>query len=251
MVVILLNWAYVSAISFLFGFGLLHLLTNRELEEGEPRPALPLVILAGLAVTACLANLMSLVINLGLLANILLILAGAAVGSWLRQPILEYLRKTFVKLHWLHWLTILAFLAVAGVVLLKSTTLPENYDTGLYHAQAIRWIETFPAVAGLGNLADRLVFNSSWLIISALFSFSFFGLPSLHSLNGLIALLVTGYALSKFNRLYKGEILVTTWLAIALPFLLRRIFSLELSSPGTDLPAALMVWVVILKLQVS
>jgi len=31
---------------------------------------------------------------------------------------------------------------------------PLSYDTGLYHAQNIRWIETYPLVPGLGNLHD-------------------------------------------------------------------------------------------------
>jgi hypothetical protein len=42
------------------------------------------------------------------------------------------------------------------------------YDTDLYHAQAIRWLNEYGTVPGLGNLHARLAFNSSWLSLSAL-----------------------------------------------------------------------------------
>ena len=45
----------------------------------------------------------------------------------------------------------------------------EYYDTGLYGAPAVRWIQTFPIVPGLANLHGRLGYNSSvFLCIAAL-----------------------------------------------------------------------------------
>jgi hypothetical protein len=121
-----------------------------------------------------------------------------------------------------------------------------SYDTGLYHAQNIRWIETYPLVPGLGNLHDRLAFNSNWLLVSALFSFSFLGFSGFHSLGALLVLLVAAFSLHKFDRLLKGENTLSNAAAILVVFLLRRIFSLELPAPGTDLPAALLVWLIFL-----
>lgn len=240
-----LLWAYVAAIAFIFGFVFLRLLPVEHLPAQASRPSLPLVVIAGLAGISGIANLLSLAINLGPLANLLLLAGGLAAAWWQRQALKTYLRESHAVLRQTHWLTLLAFLAVAGVVLLKSVGLPENYDTGLYHAQMIHWIETYRAIPGLGNLADRLAFNSSWLVLSALFSFAFLSVQSFHSLNGLLAVLMTAYALGRFEGLFKGKLGLSNLAAIALPFLLRRIFSLELSSPGTDLPAALLVWVVI------
>ena len=37
----------------------------------------------------------------------------------------------------------------------------EYYDTGLYGASSVRWIQSFPAVPGLANLHGRLGYNSS------------------------------------------------------------------------------------------
>lgn len=36
------------------------------------------------------------------------------------------------------------------------------YDAGLYYQQAVRWLTERPAQLGLGNLHDRLAFNSLW-----------------------------------------------------------------------------------------
>lgn len=53
---------------------------------------------------------------------------------------------------------------------------PENYDSGLYHLNAIRWINTYPIVPGLGNLHARLAFNQSFFTyVAALNFYPFFG----------------------------------------------------------------------------
>jgi hypothetical protein len=45
----------------------------------------------------------------------------------------------------------------------------DYYDTGLYGAAAVRWIQTYPVVPGLANLYGRLGFNSSvFFFIAAL-----------------------------------------------------------------------------------
>jgi hypothetical protein len=49
------------------------------------------------------------------------------------------------------------------------TDITEPYDTALYHAQAIRWMNEYGTPPGLGNLHARLAFNSSWLSFAALF----------------------------------------------------------------------------------
>jgi hypothetical protein len=44
----------------------------------------------------------------------------------------------------------------------------EPYDTALYHAQTVRWLNEYGTPPGLGNLHARLAFNSSWLSFAAL-----------------------------------------------------------------------------------
>lgn len=66
----------------------------------------------------------------------------------------------------------------------------EHYDTGLYHAQAIHWIESMGVVRGLGNLHLRLAYNSAAFPLSALFSFSYLGGQSYHTCAGFFGLLL-------------------------------------------------------------
>ena len=48
---------------------------------------------------------------------------------------------------------------------------PTNYDSGLYHFNAIRWINSFPITPGLGNLHGRLAFNQSFFTYVAALNF--------------------------------------------------------------------------------
>jgi hypothetical protein len=66
------------------------------------------------------------------------------------------------------WLLLLGA-AFALLLALRSCGLCQYYDTGLYGAGAVRWIQTYPAVPGLANLHGRFGFNSSvFLCIAAL-----------------------------------------------------------------------------------
>ncbi len=65
-----------------------------------------------------------------------------------------------------------------------------HYDTGLYHAQAIHWIEEYGVIPGLANLHVRLGYNSSAFPLNALYSFAFISGRSYHVTAGFCALLL-------------------------------------------------------------
>ena len=74
-----------------------------------------------------------------------------------RAALLEWLKTAFREARWAFSLyaTIALFLAIRAAG-------PNDYfDTGLYGAQAVRWLQTFPTVPGLANLHGHLGFNSS------------------------------------------------------------------------------------------
>lgn len=68
-------------------------------------------------------------------------------------------------------LGILSFFVL--LVFWSSIWLEGNFDSEFYHYQAIRWNEEYPVIPGLANLEDRLAFNSSFFLLSAIFSFRF------------------------------------------------------------------------------
>ncbi len=79
-----------------------------------------------------------------------------------------------------------------------------HYDSDLYHAQSIRWIETYGVVPGLANLHTRLGYNSASFALSALYSFAFLGGQSYHVCAGFLAFL-TALECSKILGIFRGR----------------------------------------------
>lgn len=93
----------------------------------------------------------------------------------------------------------LSYFSVRGILLLTAAVLIcayltsrgyLHYDSDLYHAQSIRWIETYGSVPGLANLHNRLGYNSAAFPLTALFSFAFVNGQSYHVVQGYLYLLL-------------------------------------------------------------
>ena len=68
------------------------------------------------------------------------------------------------------------FVGASVWVAARSMLAPSNYDSALYHFNAIRWINSYPIIPGLGNLHGRLAFNQSFFVyVAALNFYPFFG----------------------------------------------------------------------------
>jgi len=65
-------------------------------------------------------------------------------------------------------------------------------DIGDYHLQAIRWMEEYAAVPGLGNLRRQLGNNSNWFLLHSFTGLHFTDLRSVYTLN--TVLLISGIA---------------------------------------------------------
>ena len=129
-------------------------------------------------------------------------------------------------------------------ILENATHVPANFDSGLYHAQTIHWFESYPIVPGLGNLHSRLAFNSSWLVLQAAFSLAFSGIQSFHLLPGVLYLLAAlDFTRGVIGLLQKKISYANVLRTLFLPFSFYVLGS-EISSPGTDLPILLILWMV-------
>ncbi len=119
----------------------------------------------GLAVSVALLEIWSFVLPVTAYITLFLFCAGI-LGLALNRPSL----LTSWRAAWQHsrWLLLLG-IAFTLLLALRSCGSCEYYDTGLYGAPAVRWIQTYPAVPGLANLHGRFGFNSSvFLCIAAL-----------------------------------------------------------------------------------
>lgn len=230
MTISLLIWILVFLEAFLIGQALF-LWIDRNHIPGE-MPAWSFFI--GLAVIAGISSIFSLFAPTGLISN--LAIAILATCSFF------YLRAIRPSIPWRKMPTppiilgplFLAFLFSMAMTLRQVS----NPDTNLYHAQTIRWIESFPAIPGLANLHGRFGFNSAWFVLNSLYGFAFLGGRSFHVLNGLVFFIFTANVLAG-------------WQKTSLPISILGFGSIiagvqylgsDLSSPGTDSPATLLAW---------
>lgn len=195
MLSVLFSWIVMGAASFLFGKAVVDGIYHKNLQQmGRP----DIYVLTGIIFLNIYAQLFSLFYKvagiactiLGLLGIILMVVYVVKYLQSGRQirifPGVEHAKMPL-------WRAVLLLVCLVSM-LLWTTQHPGQYDTGLYHAQAIRWIEEYGVVPGLGNLHMRLAYNSAFMCLQALFSLEWLVGQSLHSLNGFFCLCALFYA---------------------------------------------------------
>ncbi len=225
MVFVLIIWVYTLALCYIYGSFFL---------KNTP---LSLTLLAGLVGLTVVAEFFSIAIQIGWIVQ-LIILAGAfwlVAKRHVAMPRFSFLRK--------EWLFLV--LCITLLLLLENAThRPENPDTNIYHAQAIHWIESYPAVPGLGNLHGRLAFDSAWLVANALFSFSFLGIQSFHLIGSVLFLIALLFFWQGFLDLRSRTYRPSAFLKVLLLPVSFYVLGSDISSPGTDLPVSLLIWLI-------
>jgi len=66
-----------------------------------------------------------------------------------------------------NWIPLLIKSFLSFIIAIRAMLSPSSYDSGLYHFNAVRWLNEFAIVPGLGNLHGRLAFNQSFFIFVA------------------------------------------------------------------------------------
>src|SRR5262249_52771350 len=158
MILTLLAWAYTSILCFIAGRLLMRLLFRTPEERASIQP-FPVVCLAGILVVSSVLGVLSLFMKLGAAANAVLAAPALAAAVLDRRRLIREGRESLDPLLSAGPASRVLLGPVLLLILWCSTEEPLHFDTGLYHAQAVRWSEEAPAVPGLGNLHGRLAFN--------------------------------------------------------------------------------------------
>jgi len=144
---------------------------------------------------------------------------------------------------------------ITAWIALRSMLPPSVYDTYLYHFNAIRWINTYPIIPGLGNLHRRLAFNQSFFVyVAALNFFPFFNFGwSLANSFLLLVLIVQIFnslrsAISQPSLLTKHPFHYAPDLFLVPVIAYLTLTSDGLSSPTPDLASILLQLVIFLEL---
>lgn len=245
MIITFLLWIYYFLEFFIMGtifIKIIQITSNYNQIKLHP----VFYVIFGMVFTGTIASIISIFMPLGLAANIIIWVICILYVFFDRSYLINTISNILTDNRDAP-LYILIFSSFMVIIILIETAvyLPKNYDTALYHAQAIRWIETFPAVPGLGNLHFRFAYNSNWLVLNALQSFSFLGNGiSYHVLNGFFLMLFLIYMLSGLKPLIENKLTVPAILKLFLLPIGIYMYLNGSSSPGTDTPAILLIWIV-------
>lgn len=240
MVSVLLIWIYMIITCYVTGYTVLKILA---LKRGYRIRRESSYLYAGIVAVTVYAQFFSIFYKVGLLANlILLIICGICVCVFFR----DFSDK-------LHTMRLTITPVKAGVVLLLfllfaygTSTGIIHYDTGLYHAQSIRWIEEIGAVKGLGNLHSRLAYNSAAFCLSALYSFSFLSGQSFHCCAGFLAFLLALTCGEAFSKNREKKLKLSDFARVLGIYYLLIIFD-EMISPASDYFMVLCVFYIVIR----
>ncbi|MBP5745080.1 MAG: hypothetical protein J6W58_02105, partial [Lachnospiraceae bacterium] len=186
MIMVLLNWLYIAMTSFGTGIAVLSFFSWIYDRKTVEKPFY--IILAGLVFNTVYAQTWSLFGGVGVAANVVLMLISVISVIALKDSARTSLKGLFERIDNTR---ILAYIYPAIIILFAygSSRGYINYDTSLYHAQSIRWIEEYGVVKGLACLQLRFGYNSSAFALTALYSFADIFGQSLHTTAGFFCLL--------------------------------------------------------------
>ena len=240
MVSVSLIWIYMIITCYVTGYTVLKILA---LKRGYRIRRESSYLYAGIVTVTVYAQFFSIFYKVGLLANLILLIICGICG-W------GFFRVFSDKLHTMR-LTITP--VKAGVVLLLfllfaygTSTGIIHYDTGLYHAQSIRWIEEYGVIKGLGNLHSRLAYNSAAFCLSALYSFSFLSGQSFHCCAGFLAFLLALTCGEAFSKNREKKLKLSDFARVLGIYYLLIIFD-EMISPASDYFMVLCVFYIVIR----
>ena len=237
MLVILINWLYIGITTFLTGYAILGLFAR--LFEYKIRHVISYVF-AGLLFVTVYAQVFSLFEGVSILANVLLCLICAVVFLLCRKNLFLLFKEQMALYRREKWRLPICLV----LVLLMAYGTSRGYmhfDTGLYHAQSIRWIEEYGVVPGLANLQARFGYNSAAFALTALYSMKDVFGQSLHATAGFFALVSSFLTLDLYRIFSEKKIRLSDFAKLGLIFYLSVIFS-EMMSPASDYYAQLLLF---------
>lgn len=213
-------------------------------------------VMCGLVCVTVYAQFFSLFAGVGLIANMLLLAVCVFILWRVREGFFEMALQCLARLSGggkesgkgkdVQWLRAACVLFLFLLFAYGASRGQIHYDTSLYHAQSIRWIEEYGVVKGLGNLHCRLAYNSSSFALSALYSMAFLGGNSLHCCAGFLAFLLAAVCLEMGSSLRAGRLRTSDFARVMCVYYLVNIFD-EMISPASDYFMVLLAFYIVIR----
>lgn len=237
MLMVLVQWCYIAVTAFITGFAVLAPFQRKS--EWKVR-CVTSCMMAGLLVQNVYAEYFSLFSGVGLWANAGMVVFDA-VSVWccrreLSGFLAEHRKRTGKGRALLYGFLVLLFAY-------GSSRGYMHYDTGLYHAQSIRWIEEYGVVPGLANLHSRFGYNSAAFALCALFGGAGLTRYPMHCVQGFFALLCAVKCTALLELPKRKRVQLSDFLYAGCVFYLVAVFR-ELVAPASDYFAMLILFFV-------
>ncbi len=259
MFLILISWIYISCISYCIGIGFHNILKNVIGKNSFLITHFSIVCISGLLVTVFISSFLCLFIPLAFTSNATLLVFAIVCAVIWRKNLLLSIKSNSKLLKQTPWLALLICTIYLIIVAQLSYAPSSHNDDGLYYSTSIKWLQEYGTVKGLANINPRIAFNSTWLVLQAQYSFPFLKLGLFNDLNGLLVFYMFVYACGGVLTLLNGNqtrsaILRAIFILPALAFHHSAVsdfmlFNVNfLSSASADIPATLLVWLIIVLL---
>lgn len=243
MISVLFSWIIIFGITMICGYGVIQFGYKKSKKY---LLSLDVILVAGILCVNVYAQFFSLIYKVGRITCFVLFIIGIMLiflyhiltkgKCW--ENIKQITATTTLQKIMLIFIIISTLSWTVGY--------PQHYDTSLYHNQAIQWIEEYGVVLGLGNLHNRFAYNSSFMVLQALFSFKWLVGQSLHTVNGFICCLFLSYSVLSNNVVKRNKIETSDFLklsTIIYVFYTRDV----ISSPSSDILAMLLILYIVTK----
>lgn len=236
----LVTWIYVLFTVGLLGFGVSQLLEHilhYRLKQIDS------ILTAGMIAATVYAQIFSLFYRVGIEANMGLLMLCVVIIIFTKKEIGYQLSQWKQEIK-LRDMALVCTLLIAWAYFTSRGYM--HYDSDLYHAQSIRWLEEYGVVPGLGNLHERFAYNSSFFALSALYSLKFVLGDSMHTMNGFFAFVLSMTCLPIIKSWKNKRFGVADFARIGAIYYLTTITN-EVVSPASDYAVMCIVFFIIIK----
>ncbi len=246
MILVFLNWLYISILALIIGLsinkvikGLFHYVINDW----------AMVWLNGIMALTVYAQYFSLIYRMGTISNIVLCLLSGGLAYWMRNELRDLFEnvKRSIKINKKMMMMALIFIAIVCFFEIITNQKANHADTDGYHVQAIRWIEDYGVVKGIGNLYNRLAYNSAFMCLQALFSWRFLFGVSMHAMNGYLC--CGFFLIVLYDLLFAGQksYILTFFRIMIMVYIVYPSNLYDISSPNSDMMTMLFVGFILYK----
>ena len=240
MLTIIITWIYALFTITLLGFGIatfIEKVFHYRIENPDS------ILMAGTIVATVYSQFFSLFYRVSLAANVVMLVGCAVIYVFNRNNIIQIIYKWYRELGTGHKIVVGVLFVLWAYFTSRGYI---HYDSDLYHAQSIRWLEEYGVVPGLGNLHERFAYNSSFFALCALYSLKYILGDSMHAMNGFLALLLSLTCLPIVKSWKQKRFSVADFARVGAIYYLTTITN-EVVSPASDYAVMCVIFFIVIK----